>query len=535
MTPVAEVPPQISEEVSDQPRHARPADRCAMIIFGASGDLTKRKLLPSLYHLAKKNQLPQDFALVGCAIDPLSEDEFRARVAKDLTEFGDAPEHCRFCDWLLDRLYYQRGDFRDPATYDQLKARLAEIDQKHNTGGNYFYYLATAPVLFGEVIQRLGAAGLADESEGRWRRVVIEKPFGRDLDSARALNRQIAQVLGEAQIYRIDHYLGKETVQNILVFRFANGIFEPVWNRRYIDHVQITVAETLGVEQRGAYYDNAGALRDMVPNHIFQLVSLTAMEPPISFHADAVRDEQAKILRAIQPFSPEDVLTRAVRGQYGAGQIDGHSVPAYRSEPNVAPDSRTETLVALKLSIDNWRWADVPFYIRTGKRMAERVTEVAIQFRRAPFVLFRDTPVEKLTPNTLVLHIQPDEGISLRFGAKVPGIQVNVGAVNMEFQYQDYFGNEPSTGYERLLYDCMIGDATLFQRGDMVEAGWNVVEPIVDVWKALPPRSFPNYASGTWGPKEADDLMTRDKRSWRNPVGKADAAHAVRNDGEHGD
>jgi glucose-6-phosphate 1-dehydrogenase len=294
------------------------------------------------------------------------------------------------------------------------------------------------------------------------------------------------------------------------------------------------VAETLGVEKRGGYYDHAGALRDMVPNHIMQLVSLTAMEPPISFHADAVRDEQAKILRAIQPFPPEDVLTRAVRGQYGAGEIEGKAAPAYRTEPDVAPDSRTETFVALKLSIDNWRWADVPFYIRTGKRLPGRMTEVAIQFRRAPFVLFRETPVENLTPNLLVLHIQPDEGISLRFGAKVPGIQVNVGAVDMDFRYQDYFGNEPSTGYERLLYDCMIGDATLFQRADMVEAGWSVVEPILDVWKALPPRSFPNYAAGTWGPKESDDLMARDKRAWRNAAA-GETSNSPQRNGENGE
>ena len=486
-----------------------------MVIFGASGDLTKRKLLPALYNLAKKHLLPSDFALVGCAIEEISEDDFRERVRHDLIEFGGAKERCPFCEWLLGRLYYVHGDFRKPETYAQLKSVLSDVDQKHGTGGNYFYYLATSPNLFGEVIQQLGAAGLTAENDGHWRRVVIEKPFGRDLDSARALNRQVSAVLGENQIYRIDHYLGKETVQNILVFRFSNGIFEPIWNRRYIDHVQITVAETLGVEQRGAYYENAGALRDMVPNHILQLVSLTAMEPPISFHADAVRDEQSKTLRAIQPLAPEDVLTRAVRGQYGPGTIEGHNVPAYRSEPNVAPDSQTETYVALKLSIDNWRWADVPFYIRTGKRLASRVTEVAIQFRRAPFVLFRETPVERLAPNLLVLHIQPDEGISLRFGAKVPGIQVDIGAVDMDFRYQDYFGNEPSTGYERLLYDCMTGDATLFQRADMVEAGWSVVQPILDVWRALPPRNFPNYPAGSWGPKEAEELMARDHRNWR--------------------
>ena len=495
--------------------HGRPADRCAMVIFGASGDLTKRKLLPSLYNLAKKSLLPKEFALVGCAIDDISQDEFRSRMRANLAEFAGAPHDCKFCDWLVERLYYLRGDFNTPDTFQRLHSLLQEVDEKHGTGGSYFYYLATTPTLFGDIVRQLGAAGLVEENDGRWRRVVIEKPFGRDLESARALNRKIGEVLQERQIYRIDHYLGKETVQNILIFRFSNGIFEPIWNRRYIDHVQVTVAETLGVEQRGGYYDQAGALRDMVPNHILQLVTLTAMEPPISFHADAVRDEQAKILRAIQPHSPEEVLSRAVRGQYGEGFIEGQSVPAYRHEPHVDPQSNTETFVALKLSIDNWRWADVPFYVRTGKRLASRVTEVAIQFRRAPFILFRDTPVEKLTPNLLVLHIQPDEGISLRFGAKVPGIQVDIGAVNMDFRYQDYFGNEPSTGYERLLYDCMIGDATLFQRADMVEAGWNVVEPILDVWKALPPRNFPNYGAGTWGPKEADELLAKDRRHWR--------------------
>jgi glucose-6-phosphate 1-dehydrogenase len=501
---------------TDAQRHGRPAERCVMVIFGASGDLTKRKLIPSLHHLALKNLLPKEFALLGCAIEKIDEEQFRKSVRTDLAEFGSAPADCDLCDWLVERTYYLSGDFRDASYYPGLKAKLESIDQSHATGENYFYYLATAPALFGAIVHHLGDAGLTNQ-DGHWRRVVIEKPFGHDLESARSLNREVGKVLAENQIYRIDHYLGKETVQNILVFRFSNGIFEPVWNRRYIDHVQITVAETLGVEQRGGYYDHAGALRDMVPNHILQLVSLTAMEPPVSFGADAVRDEQAKILHAIQPFAPEDVLTRAVRGQYGAGEIEDEVAPAYRSEPNVAPDSNTETFVALKLSIDNWRWADVPFYIRTGKRLPKRVTEVAIQFRRAPFVLFRDTPVERLSPNLLVLHIQPDEGISLRFGAKVPGISVDVGPVNMDFRYSDYFGNEPSTGYERLLYDCMTGDATLFQRADMVEAGWSVVQPALDVWKALPPRHFPNYAAGAWGPKDADDLMARDKRSWRNP------------------
>ena len=492
----------------------RSGDPCILVIFGVSGDLTKRKLLPALYNLARKKLLPANFALVGIALDSIDEEAFRTKVREDLKQFGGAPENCEFCDWLVLRLYYLSGDFRDSNVYKQLGERLTSLDKKHGTHGNYFYYLATLPQFFAEIIKQLGAANLADESTDQWRRVVIEKPFGNDLESACALNREIRKVLAERQIYRIDHYLGKETVQNILVFRFSNGIFEPIWNRRYIDHVQITVSEGLGVEQRGGYYDHAGALRDMVPNHILQLVTLTAMEPPISFQADAVRDEQSKILHAIQHLSPEDVLSRAVRGQYGEGQEDGNPVPAYNAEANVSRDSQTETFVALKLSIDNWRWADVPFYIRTGKRLAKRATEVAIQFRRAPFVLFRETPVDHLMPNLLVLHIQPDEGISLRFGAKIPGPIVRVGSVDMDFQYTDYFGSEASTGYERLLYDCMVGDATLFQRVDMVEAGWSVVQPILDVWKALPPRNFPNYPAGAWGPKEADDLIRRDGRAW---------------------
>jgi glucose-6-phosphate 1-dehydrogenase len=346
--------------------------------------------------------------------------------------------------------------------------------------------------------------------------VIIEKPFGHDLDSARALNQHLLKVVSENQIYRIDHYLGKETVQNILAFRFANGIFEPIWNRRYIDNVQISVAETVGVEKRGDYYDKAGALRDMVPNHIMQLITLTAMEPPISFEANAVRDEQAKILHAIQPFTSEDVLSKTVRGQYGEGVADGQRVPAYRAEPGVPPDSKTETFVAMKLLIDNWRWAGVPFFLRTGKRLASRSTHIVIEFRRAPFVLFRETQVDDLTPNQLIMHIQPEEGISLRFAAKTPGPAMRLGEVDMDFNYADYFGQTPSTGYERLLHDCMIGDPTLFQRADMVEAGWSIVTPMLDVWKALPPRNFPNYPAGKWGPKEADELLERDGRSWRN-------------------
>ena len=496
--------------------NGRPADRCIMTILGASGDLTKRKLMPAIYNLGRNNLLPREFAILGFAKDEFTEEEFRKNIRAELQVYSGSQAQCELCDWIADHTYYLAGDFGNPADYERLKQRLAELEQRHHTTGNVFYYMATLPQFFPEIIRQLGQQGLMDEDQGRWRRVIIEKPFGSDVESAKALNREIGQILKESQIYRIDHYLGKETVQNILVFRFSNGIFEPVWNRRYIDHVQITVAEDLGVERRGGYYEKAGCLRDMIPNHILQLLTLTAMEPPTSFQADAVRDEQAKVLNALQPIAPEDVLTRAVRGQYGPGSIGSEMVPGYRNEIFVDPRSNTETFVALKLAVDNWRWADVPFYVRTGKRMPKRLTEIAIQFRRAPFMLFRDTSVQKLAPNMLVMHIQPDEGISLQFGAKIPGAHVRVGSVTMDFQYADYFGTEPSTGYERLLYDCMIGDATLFQRADMVEAGWSVVEPVLDVWKALPPRTFPNYPAGSWGPKEADDLMRRDGRAWRS-------------------
>jgi len=494
----------------------RPGDPCIMVIFGAAGDLTQRKLIPALYNLAKQQLLSREFAVVGLSHGQMSTDEFRKRVADDIKHYAGSSADADLIEWFLRRLYYITGEFDDKNVYANLKQSLEKINQDHSTHGNYFFYMATAPRFFGPVVEQLAAVGLMDQNAQHWRRIIIEKPFGHDLDSARALNAQLLRVAHEKQIYRIDHYLGKETVQNILAFRFANGIFEPIWNRRYIDHVQISVAETVGVEQRGSYYDTAGALRDMVPNHIMQLISLTAMEPPVSFQADAVRDEQNKILRAIQPLSSEDVLSKTVRGQYGPGSVEAQRVPGYREEQDVPPDSRTETFVAMKLAIDNWRWADVPFYLRTGKRLAAQNTHITIQFRRAPFVLFRDTPVENLMPNQLVLHIQPEEGISLQFAAKVPGPIMRLGAVDMNFEYADYFGTQPSTGYERLLHDCMIGDATLFQRADMVEAGWCVVSPALDVWKALPPRNFPNYPAGSWGPKEADDLLERDGRRWRN-------------------
>jgi glucose-6-phosphate 1-dehydrogenase len=505
-------------EVLSKPQRppGRVADPCIMVIFGAAGDLTRRKLVPALYNLAKAQLLSHEFAILGVAHNPMSDDDFRKKLTDEIKEYAGSEVDQDFWKWFDERLYYITGDFGDKNIYSKLKAEIEKLDKEHSTRGNYFFYLATAPDFFGTIVEQLAAAGLMEEKDGYWRRVIIEKPFGHDLESAKALNQQLLKVAKENQIYRIDHYLGKETVQNILAFRFANGIFEPIWNRRYIDHIQISVAETVGVESRGSYYDHAGALRDMVPNHIMQLISLTSMEPPVSFDANAVRDEQAKVLHAIQPLSSEEVLTRTVRGQYGPGIEDGKRVPGYRNESDVPEDSRTETFVAMKLAIDNWRWADVPFYLRTGKRLAAQNTHIVIQFRRAPFVLFRDTPVENLMPNQLVLHIQPEEGISLQFAAKVPGPVMHLGAVDMNFQYADYFGTQPSTGYERLLHDCMIGDATLFQRADMVEAGWCVVSPALDVWKALPPRNFPNYPSGTWGPKDSDELLERDGRHWRN-------------------
>jgi glucose-6-phosphate 1-dehydrogenase len=499
------------------------APPCTMVIFGATGDLTKRKLVPSLMNLAKDGLLDAQFAVIGVAIQPMSDDEFRKKVESDIAELD--PEVLQFDNWkwFKKRIYYVGGDFADPKTYAALKAKLEEVDAKHQTKRNAMFYLATAPSFFGKVADKLGEAGLTEEN-GYFRRVIIEKPFGHDLPSARALNLELRKTLREDQVYRIDHYLGKETVQNIMVLRFANAIFEPVWNSNYIDHVQITVAETLGVEHRGGYYDTAGALRDMVPNHMMQLLSLIAMEPPISFAADEIRDEQVKVLRAIQPIPPNEVSHRAVRGQYGAGGANGVFLPEYRSEPQVPKSSTTNTFVALKLLLDNWRWAGVPFYLRTGKRLKERVTQIVIQFKKPPFLLFRKTRVDGLLPNQVVLNIQPDEGLAVRFGAKVPGTIMNIGTVKMSFEYEDYFHKQRSTGYERLMFDCMLGDATLFQRADMVEAGWAVIAPIQDIWNAG--GKVPSYSAGSWGPAEATALMARDDREW-NEISEENRIHTI--------
>ncbi len=493
---------------------APPAGPCLLLIFGASGDLTSRKLAPALYNLAKQGLLPQEFGVVGMARTPMPDEKFREAMTQAVRQFES-----RFDEsvWrpLVSRFRYVGGDVHEPSVMEKVRDVVARSHADFKTGGNILIYLATAPELFAPIVQLCAKLGLTKEEGGRWARVVVEKPFGRDLASAQALNRKLHASLKERQIYRIDHYLGKETVQNILVLRFGNGIFEPVWNRRYVDHVQISVSEDLGVGRRAGYYDSAGALRDMVPNHIFQLITLTAMEPPTSFSADAVRDEQTKVLRAIQPLTPETVLTETVRGQYGADHRHAAEAPAYRDEPGVPKDSRTETFAAMRLQIDNWRWNGVPFYFRTGKRLACRSTEIVVQFKRVPHVLFRDVSAERLRPNQLAIRIQPNEGIALSFQAKRPGPSVRLGTVDMDFRYQDYFGQTPSTGYERLLYDAMLGDATLFRREDMVEACWTVVQPVLDVWGAIAPSDFPNYPAGSWGPKEADELLARDGRQWR--------------------
>jgi len=494
----------------------QPRVPCALVIFGAAGDLTHRLLVPALYHLRRRDLLADKLAIIGVARSDISEEAFRARLRQGVRETDHRAAAEADWKWLASRMTYLRGDFDAAETYARLAARLAEADRSRHTGGNYLFYLATPPQAFATIVRRLGEAGLVRETDGRWRRVVVEKPFGTDLHSAQELNGQLLSVLQERQVFRIDHYLGKETVQNIMVLRFGNGIFEPLWNRNHIDHVQITVAETVGVEHRGAFYERTGALRDMVPNHLLQLLALVGMEPPTCFAADAVRAEKTKLLDAVRRL---DAGADVVRGQYGAGAIAGRAMAAYRRAPDVAPDSTTETYVALKLMTDNWRWAGVPFYLRTGKALARRHSEIVVRFRQAPLALFRDTPVERLTPNDLVLSIQPEEGVTLRFGAKIPGPAVQLGDVAMRFDYRDYFNAAPNTGYETLIYDAMIGDATLFKRADDIEAGWRIVQPALDAWAADRAAAPAVYAAGSSGPRAADALIERDGRHWRALVG----------------
>jgi len=512
-------PVPLSKEAAESRKQAyAPAPACTMVLFGAAGDLTKRLIMPALYNLSLAHMLADEFNVIGVDIAELSDESWRQHLTETINSFVGQPGGEFKTDkidqnawnWLMQRLRYMRGDFSDPATFRQLSGMLDER-------GNRLFYLAVADRFFGPLVEQLGNAGLVKQDEtGPWRRVVIEKPFGHDLASAIALNAQVLKVLNESQVFRMDHFLGKETVQNIMMLRFGNGAFESVWNREHIEHVQITAAETVGVEQRGAFYERAGALRDMVPNHMFQLLTVAAMEPPYSFEAEAVRAEKAKVLHATHGLEGDFALSNGVRGQYGPGAVLGKQVNAYRAEPHVDPNSNTETYVALKLMIDNWRWAGVPFYLRTGKHLKARRTEVVLQFRRPPFRMFRDTPVEHLPSNQLVVHIEPDDGISLHFNAKIPGPEMDAREVCLDFRYRDYFSEMPGTGYEILLYDCMMGDATLFQRADFVEAGWRVVQPLLDSWRNTPPRDFPNYAAGSEGPEEADALLRRDGYSWRS-------------------
>jgi glucose-6-phosphate 1-dehydrogenase len=491
-------------------------DPCSFVIFGVTGDLTHRLVIPSLYNLAAAGLLPDRFCVVGVARNGMSNEELRDSLMQGLRQFATRPVDDAIANRLLQCVTSIEADPGDPGSFDAMRAQLEELELARKTGGNRLFYLATPPNAFAPISRELGRTGLLKEEEnGPWRRLVVEKPFGTDLASAKALNAELLKIVDEHQIYRIDHYLGKETVQNILVLRFANGMFEPIWNRNHIDHIQITVDEKLGVGHRGSFYDATGALRDMVPNHLFQLLSLVAMEPPIRFDANSVRTEKADVLAAIQTQSEEEALRNSVRGQYLGGVIDGVDIPDYRKTEDVNPDSATETYVALKLTIDNWRWAGVPFYLRTGKALGLKRTEVAIKFKEAPFSMFSCTAADKLAENYLVIGVEPTEGIALQFNTKVPGPSIHINGVEMKFRYKDYFKAEPSTGYETLIYDCMIGDNILFQRADSVEAGWTAVQPFLDAWKKAGARGLEFYKAGSEGPLGAEHLLKRDGRSWR--------------------
>ncbi|RUL86267.1 glucose-6-phosphate dehydrogenase [Tautonia sociabilis] len=491
-----------------------PGDSCIMVIFGASGDLTKRLLVPALYNLACDGLLPERFAVVGIALDELDTEGFRARMAEDIRRFNTRKEldEGRW-SWLESRLHYTTGNFGDESAYLRLRELVEQLNSQYSAGGNILFYMAVPPSLFGTISEKLNVAGFG--TFPGWKRIIVEKPFGTDLASAQALNREILAHWSEDQVYRVDHYLGKETVQNILAFRFGNEMFEPLWNRKHIDHIQLTVNEAVSVEGRGGYYDKSGVLRDMIQNHMLQMLAYVCMEPPASFAADDIRDEKAKLLRAVRLFTPEQALANSVRGQYGAGtKADGTPCPAYREEQDVARDSNTETFAALRLFIDNWRWESVPIYLRSGKALWKRGTEVVVQFKRAPGVLFRGTPSGHMSSNRLVFHIQPDQGIETIFQAKVPGPVMRLQSVNMRFSYGDSFRAARGTGYEVMIYSCMMGDATLFSRTDLVESAWRIAQPFLDAWASRPAPDFPNYDAGSWGPVAAYDLLERDGRRW---------------------
>jgi glucose-6-phosphate 1-dehydrogenase len=518
--------------LQDPLRFNRKTPPCAAVIFGANGDLTKRKLLPALYRLAWEGRLAPGFSVVGISRTAMSDDEFREHMRESVAKFlEDSPFDEELWKSFAQGLFYMAGDVADQNMYERLAALLKEVDQSRQTGSNILFYLSTQPSQYAQIAEGIGAAKLA-KGEG-WRRIIIEKPFGRDLTSARELNARLQKVFDESQIYRIDHYLGKETVQNILAFRFGNGIFEPLWNRRYIDNVQITGAESIGVEGRGAYYQEAGALRDMIQNHLLQVMATVAMEPSGAFSADAVRDERAKLLRSIHVMKPGEIAANTVAGQYGPGRVGGKEIEGFRQEKGVNPDSPTETYVAAAFFVGNWRWAGVPFYIRTGKSLPKRVSEIAIQFRSAPLAVFHNEleeasensesangnadPVNHLAvPNLLILRIQPEEGISLQFNSKRPGAGMTLRPVSMDFNYGSSFGERSPSAYETLLLDAIIGDATLYTRQDMVEASWSVVQPILDYW-ATRRFAFPNYTPGTWGPAESDEMLARRGHVWRRP------------------
>ncbi len=496
-------------------RLERVPDPCMLVLFGATGDLAHRKVLPALYQLWRTNLLPLEFVIVAIGRRPYDDDSFRAEIRASLEKYSRVlPLDAAACDTFAETICYRRLDFDDSDGFDELAAHLDVLDAEKGTRGNRLFYLATQPSQFAELVGQIGRVGMDHEHhDGGWRRVVIEKPFGHDLDSAKKLNREVGKVFRESQVYRIDHYLGKETVRNLMVFRFGNGIFEPLWNRRYVDHVQITVAETIGIESRGAFYEQTGASRDVVQNHLLQLVSLVAMEPPATFEADALRDEKVKVLRAIEMTRP-DIHRHVVRGQYGPGWVAATQARGYREEADVDPRSETETFVAARLLIDDWRWSGVPFYVRTGKRLPKRATEIAIQYREVPHRLFKDKGVEP-DANLLAIRIQPDEGIMLRFGAKVPGLGLDVRSVTMDFTYGSAFNVDSPDAYETLILDALQGDASLFTRADEVEEAWSIVDPIIDAWASGPPPEFPNYDAGSWGPPEADELINRDGRHWR--------------------
>ncbi|MDB5655618.1 MAG: glucose-6-phosphate dehydrogenase [Tardiphaga sp.] len=496
-----------------QPTSKKP-DPCSFVIFGVTGDLAHRLVLPALYNLAASKLLPDKFCVVGIARKGMSSDALREDMLKGLKKYATRTVDDEIAAGLLSCLTCIEADPKDPASFDKMQKELDALEARRETTGNRLFYLATPPSAFAPIVRELARAGMLKEN-GSWRRLVVEKPFGTDLESAKQLNKQLLELVEEQQIYRIDHYLGKETVQNILVLRFANGMFEPIWNRNHIDHVQITVDEKLGVGHRGSFYDATGALRDMVPNHLFQLLSLVAMEPPAKFEAHSVRSEKAEVLGAIQIQSEAEALSNSVRGQYTGGTIGDTEIEDYLKTEDVKPGSTVETYAALKLTIDNWRWAGVPFYLRTGKALGIKRTEVAIKFKQAPFAMFRDTSVDELSQNYLVIGVEPNEGIALQFNTKIPGPSIQIEGVEMKFRYKDYFKAQPSTGYETLIYDCMIGDNILFQRADGVEAGWRAVQPFLDAWKKAGADGLKTYKAGSEGPEAAEELMTRDGRSWR--------------------